>query len=80
MPRWWVGTDETSDPSISIDPVRGFSNPAITRSSVVLPEPADLLALLERRLPPFRALAQRRLVLRGDLAQLRSMQWLFGGG
>lgn len=54
-----------------------LSNAAVR---VHIPEPSDLVAMLERRLPPFRALAQRRLVLSGDLSQLRAMAWLFGSG
>ena len=46
---------------------------------VRVPDPSDLLALVERRLPPFRALAQRRLILDGDLSQLRSLSWLMSG-
>ena len=77
--RWLVDAREGVAPdAVIVRKPMGAADDAVVR--IVVPEPADLLALLERRLPPFRALAQRRLVLRGDLAQLRSMQWLFGGG
>ncbi len=76
--RWLVDAREGIPPDAVVTWQHiGTADDAAVR--VHVPEPTDLLALLERRLPPFRALAQRRLILRGDLAQLRSMQWLIGG-
>ena len=83
--RWLIDTRDgvplsaaiaRSAPSTSAASDGSVPQPTI---SLHVPEPSDLLALLERRLPPFRALAQRRIVLTGDFGALRSMSWLLGG-
>ena len=72
--RWLIDTRDGVPPDAAI--TRAATSLEAPTISLHVPEPTDLLALLERRLPPFRALAQRRIVLSGDLSALRSMTWL----
>ena len=80
--RWIVDTRESCPPTAAVRRIDRHSalppDPAPT-FMLTVPSAEDFLAVLERRLPPFRALAQRRIVIKGDLGQLRSMSWLLGG-
>ena len=59
--RWLIDTRDGVPPDAAI--TRAATSLEAPTISLHVPEPTDLLALLERRLPPFRALAQRRIVL-----------------
>lgn len=48
--------------------------------TISIPLPTDLKDLLQRRLSPFRALAQKKLLLSGDLRKLHAMEWLLRAG
>ena len=81
--RWHVDTRDGVPPESAVRRIErgahataGEEQPSF---SLTVPSADDFLALLERRLPPFRALAQRRIVIKGDLSKLRSMAWLLGG-
>lgn len=80
---WLVDARENTRPEdtiIKIETIATTHQSArpVPTLSLHVPAPSDLVALLERRLPPFRALAQRRIVLTGDIGALRSMSWLVG--
>ena len=45
---------------------------------ILVPNAVDLLAVIERRMPLLRALAQRRLVISGALSELRELRSLLG--